>query len=148
MNNKYEISTKQQVSNIIHYPSFQNPEVSEVKHPRKFSRADKLRILAEAEKCTKQAELGALLRREGIYRGYLHKWKVQRDNGTLKEPHGKRTQIRPDDNDMFKQLNLLKKQNTVLEKRLKLAEAVIEGQKKISEIVGLSLVTQNLSEAS
>jgi len=48
-----------------------NPEVVPIAGRRRFSRADKLRILEAADACTEPGEMGALLRREGIYSSYL-----------------------------------------------------------------------------
>ena len=43
----------------------------------------KLRILHEADRCTESGQLGALLRREGLYSSLLSTWRQQRDEGTL-----------------------------------------------------------------
>src|SRR5215210_1673235 len=55
-----------------------DPEVVAVAHRRQFSRGDKRRILAAADHCTKPGEIGALLRREGIYSSLLASWRKQR----------------------------------------------------------------------
>ncbi len=60
-----------------------NPEVSEKASRRRYKAEYKLRIIKEAEKCTKRGELGALLRREGLYSSHLKTWQNQRDEGTL-----------------------------------------------------------------
>jgi len=125
----------------------QNPEVSEIKQPRRFTIAYKSRILAEADKCTNQGEMGALLRREGIYQGYIHKWRVKRDNGSFNPKISKNTASKClEHTDSTAKVVSLEKQNASLEKRLQQAIAIIEAQKKISEILGLSLAVQNLSE--
>jgi len=50
-----------------------DPQVMARAGRRRFSRAYKLRILAEAEQC-QRGEIGALLRREGLYSSMLNKW--------------------------------------------------------------------------
>jgi transposase len=54
-----------------------DPEVVAIARRRQFSRRDKQRILAAAERCTAPGEIGALLRREGIYSSMLSTWRKQ-----------------------------------------------------------------------
>lgn len=49
---------------------------------RTFSKAEKLRILAAADACTAPGDVGALLRREGIYSSHLATWRKQRQLAT------------------------------------------------------------------
>ncbi len=60
-----------------------NPEVPAQAKRRKFSGEYKRRILEEADKCTEPGEIGALLRREGLYSSNLTKWRRQRKAGGL-----------------------------------------------------------------
>ncbi len=60
-----------------------DPEVVPRAERRKFSAEYKLRVLAEADACTRPGEIGALLRREGLYRSHLDKWRKARREGTL-----------------------------------------------------------------
>ena len=60
-----------------------DPEVVPVAQRRQFTAKEKLRILEEAEACTEPNEIGALLRREGIYSSYLSRWRQARDRGLL-----------------------------------------------------------------
>ncbi len=60
-----------------------NPEVPEQPVQRSFSAAYKLKVLAEADQCTGRGELGAFLRREGLYSSHLTTWRQQRDQGSL-----------------------------------------------------------------
>ena len=67
-----------------------DPEVKATAR-RRFSAQEKLRILEEAEACTEPGEVGALVRREGIYFSYLSRWRRARDRGQLGNaghPHG------------------------------------------------------------
>jgi transposase-like protein len=60
---------------------------------RRFSAEYKLRVLREADACTRPGEIGALLRREGLYTSHLAGWREQRDAGALKalgRPRGRK----------------------------------------------------------
>jgi transposase-like protein len=60
-----------------------DPELKERPERRRFSAKYKLRILEAADACTKPGELGALLRREGLYTSHLSQWRKQRREGAL-----------------------------------------------------------------
>ena len=55
-----------------------DPAVAALAKRRQFSPAEKRRILDAADRCTKFGEIGALLRREGIYSSHLANWRKQR----------------------------------------------------------------------
>jgi transposase-like protein len=65
-----------------------DPEVTEKAARRKFTAAYKSRILKEAELCTKPGQLGALLRREGLYYSNITKWRRQAENGLIPKKRG------------------------------------------------------------
>src|SRR5450759_5869745 len=60
-----------------------DPELVERAARRRFTAAYKLSIVREADRCSKPGEIGALLRREGLYSSHLGKWRAQRDAGAL-----------------------------------------------------------------
>src|SRR3954447_18631636 len=60
-----------------------DPELVEKAKRRRFTAAYKLKILRQAEACTRPGEIGALLRREGLYTSHLTAWRKQRDQGAL-----------------------------------------------------------------
>jgi len=60
-----------------------DPEVVPVAQRRQFTAVEKLRILEQADGCTEPNEIGALLRREGIYSSYLSHWRQARDRSLL-----------------------------------------------------------------
>jgi len=68
-----------------------DPEVTEAKPRRRFTAQYKLRILAEADACSEPGEIGALLRREGIYSSYLTTWRRQKEKGLLQAMSPKKT---------------------------------------------------------
>jgi len=122
-----------------------DPEVPEKKPRRKFTAKYKLRILAEADACTQLGQLGALLRREGLYSSYLATWRRQGKNGILqamtpKQRGRKQKEINP----LAKKVAQLEKENRRLQQKLKKADLIIEAQKKMSEILGIA---HNLDES-
>ena len=121
-----------------------DPEVSEKKPRRKFTTKYKLRILAEADACTQQGQLGALLRREGLYSSYLTTWRRQREKGILQAmTPQKRGRKQKEKNPLAKKVAQLERENLRLQQKLKKAELLVEAQKKMSEILGIA---QNLDE--
>lgn len=104
-----------------------DPEVTPVTKRRHFSRAYKLRILAEVEQC-QYGEVGALLRREGLYSSVLSKWRQQKAAGRLDRPTGSQDKKAED---QVKELRRLQQENARLQAQLAKAEAIIEVQKKL-----------------
>ena len=121
-----------------------DPEVAEKKTRRKFTAAYKLRMLNEAEQCLQPGEIGALLRREGLYSSHLTTWRRQREEGALQalNPRKRGRKGKPKD-PSAERITQLEKENQRLKSRLRKAEIIIEAQKKISEILG---VEQNLED--
>ncbi len=60
-----------------------DPELTEKAKRRQFTAAYKLKVVLEAERCTRPGEIGALLRREGLYSSHLTQWRQARDTGSL-----------------------------------------------------------------
>jgi transposase-like protein len=73
-----------------------DPEVVPGAKRRQFRAKYKLRILAEADQCTQRGEIGALLRREGLYSSHLTTWRKQRDRGQLEGLTPKKRGRKPD----------------------------------------------------
>jgi len=123
-----------------------DPEVSEKAKRRRFSAEYKLRILLEADACTEPGEIGALLRREGLYSSHLGVWRRQREEGTIQgltpRKRGRRTQPK---NPLSKKVEELERENARLKQRLKQAETIIDVQKKVSQILGIPLNDENES---
>lgn len=117
-----------------------NPEVLEKPIRRRFTAEYKLRILQEVDALSESGQLGALLRREGLYSSNLTTWRRQRDNGTIEALSPKKRGRKSRRQDPLIQENeQLRRQNERLARRLKKAEAIIDFQKKISEILGIPL---------
>ena len=121
-----------------------NPEVNEKPVRRHFDAAYKLRILEEADRCTEPGQLGELLRREGLYSSHLTNWRRLREEGSLQSLAPKKRGRKAKRNDAATQeLEQLRRDNQRLAERLRQAETIIEVQKKVSEIMGLTLTNQN-----
>jgi transposase len=120
-----------------------DPEVPEKKTRRRFTAAYKLRMLQEADQCTRPGDIGALLRREGLYSSHLTTWRRQREEGALQGLYPKKRgrKKRPEDPSALR-IAQLEKETQRLKNQLRKAEIIIEAQKKISEILGID---QNLN---
>ena len=114
-----------------------DPEVVPKAKRRTFSAKYKLRILEEADRCTETGQIGALLRREGLYSSHLTTWRRQRDEGVLKglSPQ-KRGRKRKDE--LEREVTRLQRENERLQASLEQAEMIIEVQKKLSRLLGLA----------
>jgi transposase-like protein len=116
-----------------------NPEVPETKPRRRFTAQYKLRILKEADGCTIPGQLGTLLRREGLYASNLTTWRKQRDQGLLEVLSPKKRGRKPlAKNPLAQEVARLQRENEQLKKKLKKAEIIIDVQKKISQVLGIS----------
>ena len=104
-----------------------DPELVEQPKRRRFTAEYKLRILKEAEACSRPGEIGALLRREGLYSGHLSKWRRQREAGALEaleRPRGRKPADRGE-------VELAE-----LRRRVERAEAELAKARKVIEIQG------------
>lgn len=116
----------------------QNPEVLERPVRRCFTAEYKERIVREANACTQVGQIGALLRREGLYSSHLDKWRKKLAQGGRDALAVKRGR-KPTRSAAEAELEKLRKRNARLERRLKQAETIIEIQKKVAEILGVPL---------
>jgi len=111
-------------------------EITERAQRRRFTKEYKLRILEQADRCTKTGEIGALLRREGLYSSHLTSWRGQRLEGTLKALERKRGP-KPKGTAEHAEVEKLRRENDRLRERLRKAEKIIDVQKKLSEVLAL-----------
>ena len=113
-----------------------NPEVVPKAERRRFSADYKQRILQEAAACTQPGEVGALLRREGLYSSHLTTWRQQRRRGERQglTPAQRGRKADP----QAAEIARLQRENERLKAQLERAELIIDVQKKLSRMLGLS----------
>jgi len=125
---------------VVPAPAAANPELSERPRRRTFTAKEKLRILAEADKAAGTGEIGALLRREGLYSSALTEWRRQRDAGILNGLSPARRGPKPSEpNPLTEEMTKAQQEIGRLRLRLERAEAIIDLQKKVSDLLGLAL---------
>ncbi len=113
---------------------------------KQFTVAEKQRILREVDACQGSGEIGAMLRREGIYSSYLTTWRRQRESGELE---GLSPQKRgPKPNPEAIELAKLRREHERLKERMRQAELIIEVQKKVALMLGANLEASNLDNLS
>lgn len=124
-----------------------DPEVVPMAERRQFTAEYKLRILAEADQCTEVGEIGALLRREGLYTSHLSRWRQARARGQLQALGAqKRGPKATADSELAKENAALRQENERLQKKLATAETIIEVQKKLSHLLGLDIEPKEKNE--
>jgi len=118
-----------------------DPEVRAKAQRRKFPAEYKLRIVREAERCKEPGEIGALLRREGLYSSLLTVWRREVEQGTRAALRSKKRG--PKARVVDPRVKELERENVRLRKRLEHAEIIISVQKKISGLLGIPLESPN-----
>ncbi len=117
-----------------------DPEVVPKAKRRQFAAKYKLRIVREADACTEPGQIGSLLRREGLYSSYLSTWRQQRAEGQLQALSSKKRGRKGQDPSV-EELAQLQRENERLRIRLEQAEIIIDVQKKLSQLLGLTTDT-------
>lgn len=115
-----------------------DPEVAATAKRRQFSSREKRRILAAADRCTAVGEIGALLRREGIYSSHLTTWRKQRattERAAL-EPQKRGRKADPASAEARRE-EALTRENARLRHQLAQAHTIIDVQKKLCTLLGL-----------
>ena len=123
-----------------------DPEVVPKAKRRKFSAEYKRRILDEADSCTEPGQIGALLRREGLYSSHLTTWRRQRDRGLIQALSPKKRGRKRKD-ELEREVARLQRENARLQARLEQAEMIIDVQKKLSQLLGLTRNTIESDES-
>ena len=106
---------------------------------RQFSEAYKKRILAEIDGSEK-GQTGAILRREGLYSSHLTDWRRSQKKATSAG------RGRPPKSKLEKEMSQLRQESEALKRRLEQAEMIIDIQKKVSQLIGLSLTETGRDE--
>ena len=107
---------------------------------RKYTAEYRQRILVEAAQCNSPSEVGALLRREGLYSSLLGKWRQRSQKGAMQglAAHKRGPKVDP----QAVELARLQREN----ERLRQAELIIEVQKKVSQMLGGTLSSSDADE--
>lgn len=113
-----------------------NPEVSTKATRRTFTAVYKRRIVTESDACKEPGQIGALLRREGLYSSNLTAWRRQMEEGAMYALGSvKRGPKEKKPDPAVRRIAELEKEKQKLLGRLRKAELIIEAQKKIAEIL-------------
>ncbi len=114
-----------------------DPEVVEKAKRRRFTPEYRLRIVCAAEACKGSGEIGALLRREGLFSSQLSTWRRQWEEGALEGLRARRRG--PKAKAVDPRVKKLEQENARLVRKLKKADAIIAFQKKVHELLGIPL---------
>ena len=107
---------------------------------RQFTAEYRLRIVEEADRCTRPGEVGRLLRREGLYTSHLAAWRKARRSGSLQGLTPKKRGAKPaEHNPLSPKVRQLEAKVARLEKELATAHTILDVQSKISGLLGLNL---------
>ena len=132
-----------------------NTEVVAKAKRRRFTAAEKLRVLLEAEACRGSGEIGALLRREGLYSSYLTTWHRQQELGELEGLSPQKRGPKPDPQAV--ELAKLRRENERLQARLRQAELIMDVHtcpggrcqgKKVARMFGETIEAPSLDDPS
>ena len=131
-------SKSQQIDPASNPLPIPDPQVSAQQSPRRsFSTVYKVKILAAYEACTNALSRGELLRKEGLYMSRISSWRKQRDAGRLGKKRA--SSSKPTHAQLLRE-------NGRLKKKLSQAEAIIDLQKKLSELLGQHILPHEQSE--
>ena len=126
-------------------PAAAETEVVAKAQRRRFTAEYKRRVVREAERCTRAGDIGALLRREGLYSSLLATWRAARDRGELEGLMPKKRGPKvaaPDPRD--KKLVELARESARWKMRAERAEALVDLQKKVAALLGTPLDNERL----
>lgn len=129
-------------------PARPDPEVAEKAVRRKFTAEYKRSILEQADAGRGEGAIGALLRREGLYSSHLSTWRRQRKEGTLQALSAKKRGRKSNFHPLVPENARLRAENARLLRRLEQAETIIEVQKKVSALLGISISEAKNGEQS
>lgn len=123
-----------------------DPEVPQKASRRRFTAKYKLDILEQADRC-EPGQIGALLRREGLYSSHLSTWRRQREAGALEalgsRKRGRKAKVVAVQTERLKELE---RENERLRQHLAQAQTIIEVQKKVSSLLGIDPIQPQSGE--
>lgn len=131
-----------QTSNHFAVPPRPPTEVTSKAKRRSFTAEYKRKVLQEADACTEAGQIGALLRREGLYSSHLTEWRRLRERGELaglepkkRGPKGK--EVSP----LAKELVAKEREIARLKAENAKLQIICDVQKKVSQLLGVTLPT-------
>lgn len=129
-------------STVSHPSRHQRTETNEIPDKptrRRFTVEYKRRIVEEADACCEPGQMGALLRREGLYSSHLSQWRRQRDKALLMGLSSRKRGRKPKQDPKAKRIEQLERENARLLRDLEEAKIIIDIQKKTSQLLGIKL---------
>ena len=130
--------------NGAHPDAQPDPEVVPKAKRRTFSAAYKQRILKEVDQCDQPGQIGAVLRREGLYSSHLTTWRRQQEAGQMAGLSPRKRGRKKDE--QAAEMAALRRENEKLRRQLAQADLIIAAQKKLAQ--ALEQLTQNKDETS
>jgi transposase-like protein len=122
-----------------------NPEVVARAKRRRFTAAFKQKVLAEADGAKGSGEIGAVLRRHGLYSSHLTKWRQERKSGILEGLAPQKRGPKSKANPLTAENQKLRRDNERLTDRLRKAEIIIDVQKKVAMLLGIPIAETEVS---
>ena len=122
-----------------------NPEVLARAKRRTYTGEYKQKVLAEADAARGSGEIGAVLRRHGLYSSHLTKWRQERKSGILEGLAPQKRGPKSKANPLTAENQKLRRDNERLADRLRKAEIVIDVQKKVAMLLGLPIADPEAS---
>ena len=123
-----------------------NPEVLARAKRRTYTADYKLKVLGEADAARGSGEIGAVLRKHGLYSSHLTKWRKERRSGILEglSPQKRGPKSKP--SPLTEENQKLCRENQHLTEELRKAEIVIEVQKKVAMLLGRPILAPEREE--
>jgi len=106
---------------------------------RRFTAAEKARILEEADACMGDGDIGELLRREGIYSSHLNRWRAEREQRGVEGLAPRTPGRKPSKDEKDRLIEKLQRENAKLERENRIQQSLLEMQRKAHEILGVAL---------
>lgn len=115
-----------------------NPEVERHPRRRRFTAEYKASVLAQCDAVTEPGQIGAILRREGLYSSHLVDWRRRRTEGGMSGLAPRkvgRPPIDPVQREQAKEVERLQRENAKLVEKLRRSEIIVDAQKKLAEVL-------------
>ena|SRR5579862_4237687 len=122
-----------------------NPEVSARAKRRTYTADYKLKVLGEADAARGSGEIGAVLRKHGLYSSHLTKWRKERRSGMLEGLSPQKRGPKSKSSPLTAENQKLRRENEQLTDRLRKAEIVIDVQKKVAMLLGIPIAAADAS---